>query len=114
MKTEEEFDKQIVEDLEKEVKATMKRVTAAHQKAAKKGPLKSDAYSRMKKEGLWKASFIISEYMVIKKRESRLPSELRKMIIMIFTTASTNLWAKRIHDRNNIKAEETKGNEETE
>ena len=106
MKTEEEFDKQIVEDLKKEIKATMKRVTDAHQKDAKKGPQKSDAYSRMKREGMWKASFIISEYMVIKKSESRLPSELRKMIKMIFTTASTNLWAKRIYDKNNIKAED--------
>lgn len=106
MKSEEEFDKQIAKDLEREIKATMKRVTDAHNKAAKKGPLKSDAYSRMKKEGLWKARFIISEYMVIKKSNSKLPSELRKMIIMIFSTASTNLWAKRIYTKNKTKADE--------
>lgn len=79
-----------------EVTNTKKRIEYEHRKAPRKGPLESDAYSRMQKEGLWDAKKILDEYISVKDKNSCLPVSLRQMIVVIFETACTNFWAKQI------------------
>ena len=103
-------DKEIADGILLEVKNTMGRIEYAHRKALKDGPKKSDAYSRMRKEGWWDEKKILDEYVVIKKKESLLPTCLRQMIVTIFEVASTNFWAKQIKDDNDtqVKIQQSK------
>ncbi len=89
-------DKEIADGIFTEVELTMQRIQDAHDEALTHGEFKRDAYSRMKGEGWWDARKILDEYIIIKKKESVLPVNLRLMIIAIFELASTNFWAKQI------------------
>ena len=89
-------DEEIAEGIIQEVEFTMKRVEESHTNAvATKGPLKSDSYSQMVDNGLWDARRIVSEYLLIKKKESRYSVGIRQYIVTIFEVASTNFWAKK-------------------
>lgn len=96
MKQEDPKDKEIAEGVLGEVKSVMAFIDAQHSKAALRGPLKRDAYSQTKAAGLWDAGKIIAEYPAIRKHESRLSANVRRMVALIFESASTNFWAKRI------------------
>ena len=87
-------DKEIADGIVIEVGNTMKRIEKAHENAGLDGELKSDAYCRMKKEGMWNAQAIIKEYLLVKKKMSCCPSAIRQMCTNIFFCASTNYWAK--------------------
>ena len=91
-------DKEIADGIFQEVKATMQRIENSHMMAETKGPLKSDYYSQMKVSGYWDARKIVAEYLLIKEKKSQLSANLRQRIAVIFSTASTNFWAKRMHD----------------
>ena len=87
-------DKEIADGIFQEVKATMQRIENSHMMAG----LKSDYYSQMKVSGYWDARKIVAEYLLIKEKKSQLSANLRQRIAVIFSTASTNFWAKRMHD----------------
>lgn len=89
-------DEEIAEGIFQEVEFTMKRFEESHKIAeTTKGPLKSDSYSQMVDNGLWDARRIVSEYLLIKKKESRYSAGIRQYIVTIFEVASTNFWAKK-------------------
>ena len=89
-------DKEIADGILTEVKLTMQRIHDSHEEASKSHELKSDAFSRMKNEGLWDARKILDEYLAVQKKESLLPVSLRQMVVSIFEVASTNFWAKQV------------------
>ena len=109
MRKEKITDQEIADGIFEEMRLSMKRVEDAHSKAGKEHELKSDAYSRMKDEGLWDAKTIISEYLVVKEKKSALPVSLRQMIILLFETASTNFWAKQAKKEQDAKAKRKRG-----
>lgn len=95
---EKKSEKQIAEDIATEVLLTMKRIEKAHNEVAHETQLKSDAYSRMKDDGMWDERKIIEEYLRIKEKKSILPAAIRQLCVAIFETASTNYWAKQIRE----------------
>ncbi len=97
-------DKEIANGIFEEVGLAMERIEEAHSDEGREGPLKRDAYSRMRDAGLWDAKTIISEYLVIKEKKSALPASLRQMIILLFEVASTNFWAKQAKKEQDAKA----------
>ncbi len=98
MKEKKISDKEIAEGIHREVELTMSRIEDSHAAAEAKGPLKSDYYTQMKAAGCWDARVIIANYLLVKEKKCRLPANMIKAVVAIFSAASTNFWAKRMHD----------------
>ena len=104
MKQKKITDEEIADGIILEVEMLMKRIEDSHNTAeAAKGPLKSDFYTQMKHNDIWDAKRIVQEYVLITRKGSQYPSNIRRYIKEIFKMASTNFWAKRIYDKNNPK-----------
>ena len=109
MRKEKITDQEIANGIFEEVGLSMERIEEAHSDEGREGPLKRDAYSRMRDAGLWDAKTIISEYLVIKEKKSTLPVSLRQMIILLFELASTNFWAKQAKKQMDAKGKGKRG-----
>ena len=82
--------KKISADTEK-VKVTLSSILENIRKGIElkeaEGNLKSNPYSLLMKENKWNTDFFLSEYLLIQKKQSQLPSNQRKIIVAAVTTA---------------------------